>query len=223
MSVEAIVLGLLSAVRATPLALVSGFLLTRTPARLVAAYLVGGLVVSLPVGIGAVLVFGATAGTSESGIGRDVVDVLLGAAALGYAVGYATGRFGTRAPDAGPGRFGALTERLRTPTVPIAAAAGIVTNLPGLYYLAALVAILETQPGPASAVLQVLLYNLLRFSLPAAALALVVLRPAQAQRVTEAVRAFGTRHRRTLIVGAATVVGLYLVVRGLSGLLGSHT
>ena len=87
MSVEAIVLGLLSAVRATPLALVSGFLLTRTPARLVAAYLVGGLVVSLPVGIGAVLVFGATAGTSESGIGRDVVDVLLGAAALGYAVG----------------------------------------------------------------------------------------------------------------------------------------
>ncbi|MCD2189293.1 GAP family protein [Actinomycetospora soli] len=221
MSPEAIVLGLLSAVRATPLALVSGFLLTRSPARLVTAYLVGGLAVSLPVGIGAVLVFGATANTSESGAGRDVVDVLLGVAALVYAVGYATGRFG-RAPDAGPGRFGALTERLRTPTVPVAAAAGVATNLPGLYYLAALVAILETEPGPTEAVLQVLVYNLLRFALPAAALAIVLLRPTQAQRITEAVRAFGVRHRRTLVIAALTVVGVYLVVRGVAGLV-SHT
>ncbi|WP_433799536.1 GAP family protein [Actinomycetospora sp. CA-084318] len=217
MSPEAVALGLLSAVRATPLALVSGFLLTRTPARLVAAYLLGGLAISLPVGIGAVLVLGATANTSESGVGRDVVDVVLGVAALVYAVGYATGRSG-RASDAGPGRFAALTERLRTPTVPLAAAAGVATNLPGLYYLAALVAILETQPGPADAVAQVVVYNLLRFALPAAALALVVLRPAQAERITEAVRAFGVRHRRTLIVAALTVVGVYLVVRGVVGL-----
>lgn len=222
MSVEAIVLGLLSAVRATPLALVSGFLLTRTPARLVAAYLLGGLAVSLPVGIGAVLVFGATAGTSESGVGRDVVDLVLGVAALVYAVGYATGRF-ERAPAAGPGRLGALTERLRQPSVPVAAAAGVTTNLPGLYYLAALVAILEMQPGPANAVFQVLVYNVLRFALPAAALALVVLRPERARRITDAVLAWGRRHRRLLIIGIATVVGLYLVVRGAGGLLGSHT
>lgn len=215
-------LGLLSAVRATPLALVSGFLLTRSPGRLVAAYLVGGLVVSLVVGIGAVLVFGASAGTSGSGAGRDVVDVVLGLGALVYAVGYATGRF-ERVPDAGPGRFGALTERLRTPTVPLAAAAGVVTNLPGLYYLAALVAILETQPGPANAVFQVLVYNLLRFSLPAAALALVVLRPEQARRASQGVGAWGRRHRRELIVGVAAVVGVYLVVRGLGGLVDRHT
>lgn len=222
MSVEAIFLGLLSAVRATPLALLSGFLLAHRPARLVAAYLVGGLAVSLPVGIGAVLVFGATATTSESRTGRDVVDVVLGVAALLYAVGFATGRFG-RAPDAGPGRFGALTGRLRSPTVPVAATAGVVTNLPGVYYLAALVAILGTEPGPANAVFQVVVYNVLRFALPAAALAVVVLRPAQAQQITDGVRAFGRHHRRSLIIGAATAVGVYLVVRGVGGLLGSHT
>lgn len=213
-------LGLLSAVRAVPLALVYGFLLTREPGRLLAAYLVGGLLVSLPVGIGAVLVLGASANTSDSSTSRSVIDVALGMCALVYAAGYAAGRFGTRTPDAGPGRFGALTDRLRHPSVPVAAAAGALTNLPGLYYLAGLVAILETQPGPVNAVLQVLVYNALRFVTPAAALAVVLVRPDRARDLAERASAWGLRRRRELVVGIAAAVGVYLLVEGLTGLLG---
>lgn len=223
MSPEAVVLGLASAVRATPLAVVYALLLSGQPRRLLSGYVGAGLAVSLVAGILIITVFDGTAGTRETSTVRYAVDAVLGLAALGYAVVYATGRAGARSPEqrsslesALPAGFG---RRLRHPTVPVAALAGAVTNLPGLFYVAALIAILETSPTTVNGVFQVVVYNLLRFALPLSALLLVVVRPDRTRAVTTRVNDWGRRHRRGLITGVSGIAGLYLGVQGVSGLL----
>ncbi|HWN27514.1 MAG TPA: GAP family protein, partial [Actinomycetospora sp.] len=165
--------------------------------------------------------------SQEQATGRLVVDVALGVVALVWAVLRATGR----TPRWRPGRRRdraprssvlpeALATRLRAPTPPAVAGAGVVTNLPGLYYLAALVAILQTHPGPVGGVAQVLVYNLLRFAVPVALLVLVVLRPDRTLEIVGAVHAWGRRNATVLLVAVVGGVGAYLVVKGAGGLLG---
>jgi hypothetical protein len=95
-----------------------------------------------------------------------------------------------------------------------------VTNLPGLYYLAALVAILETHPSAVDGIVQVAVYTVLRFAVPLAALALVVLRPDRTLETVQEAHAWGRRNSRVLIAVTVGVVGIYLTGKGLVGLLG---
>jgi hypothetical protein len=223
-STEAIVLGLLSAVRATPLAIVYAFLAGRQPGRLLSAYLVGGLVVSLVVGIAIVTVLGESTRQPAPTAVRDVVDLVVGVGALSYTAGFWSGRIGNR-PEGQPRRRlpfsdGWLGRRLLDPSMPVAAALGGVTNLPGLFYLAGLVAILGTDPTPVNGVVQVVVYNVLRFATPFAALALVIARPDATRSVVESLQDWTRRHSRLLILLVFGAVGIYLTVKGLLGLLG---
>ncbi|MDN5919891.1 MAG: GAP family protein [Pseudonocardia sp.] len=223
MSPEALVLGLLSAARATPLAIVYALLLAPHPRRLVGAYTVAGLAVSLVLGLAAVSVFDGSSQSAEQTTARYAVDLLLGVAALVYAAGYVRGWWGARvqSPERGrPVLDGRLGEMLRTPRTSAAALAGAVTNLPGLFYIAGLVAILGTNPSPLNGVFQVLVYNALRLAMPITALVLVTLRPQGTREVVDAVRSFGVRNQRVLVTGLLLVVGLYLAVKGLFGVLG---
>jgi hypothetical protein len=65
----------------------------------------------------------------------------------------------------------------------------------------------------------VLIYNVLRFAAPLAALVLVIARPGSTTTTVERVHEWGTRHQRELVGGVAGGVGVYLVVKGLGGLL----
>lgn len=223
MSPEAVVLGLLSAARATPLAIVYALLLSERPRRLISGYIVAGLAVSLVAGLVIVTTFDGTAREPTSSMVRYAIDAVLGVGSLVYAVLYATGRVGGRSPEK-PSPLESLPwdigRRLRHPTLPVAALAGAATNLPGLFYVAALVAVLETHPTPANGVFQVLVYNLLRFALPLAALVLVVLRPDRTRAVVDGVQDWARRHRRGLVLGLFGAAGSYLTVKGVTGLLG---
>jgi Sap-like sulfolipid-1-addressing protein len=224
-SPEALALGLISAVRATPLAIVYAFLISREPRRLLTAYITAGLVVSLTVGIAVVTVLGASTREPASTTGREIVDLVVGIGALSYTAGFWSGRIGNR-PEGRPRRRlpfedGPLGRWLRRPSVPVAAALGAVTNLPGLFYLAGLVAILGTDPTPTNGVVQVVVYNVLRFAAPIAALVLVLIRPDHTRSVVDAVQEWTRRNSRTLILVVFGVAGIYLTVKGLSGLLGS--
>lgn len=224
MSPEAIALGLLSAVRATPLAIIYGFLVGRAPRRLLTAYIVAGLVVSLVVGIGIVVVLGASTRAPASSAARSVVDLIVGIGALSYTAGFWSGRIGNR-PEGTPRRRkpfqdGWLGRRMREPSIPVAAALGAVTNLPGLFYLAGLVAILGTDPSPMDGVLQVVVYNVLRFITPFAALGLVITRPDATRSVVDALQDWTRRNSRLLILVVFGAVGIYLTVKGLIGLHG---
>jgi hypothetical protein len=221
-SPEALVLGLLSAVRGVPLAIVYSLLLTEHPRRLLLAYLAGGVVVTLGVGIVVVTWLHTGSRSSEATTGRLVVDLVLGAVAVLWALVRLAGR---ELRPARPRRVRgavvppALESRLRAPTVPLAAAAGVVTNLPGLYYLAALVAILQTHPSALEGIAQVLVYTLLRFVAPVAALLLVALRPDRTLGAVQTVQDWGRRHARVLLAVLVGAVGVYLLVKALSGLL----
>ena len=224
MSPEALVLGLLSAVRTVPIAIVSTLLLSERPRRLIATYILAGVAVSLVVGVAAVAVFEPDAGTREQGTGRTVLDLVLGVLAVAFAVAYASGVVGGRSSrsdepgrTAGP-RLGRIGERLRRPTGPGVAVAGTVTNLPGVYFLAGLVAILGTQPSLVGGAVQVGVYTLLRFGGPIVVLVLVVLRPDGTAELLRRLSAWGRRHRRALVGGVVGAVGVYLVVTSVAAL-----
>ena len=103
-----------------------------------------------------------------------------------------------------------MKRRLSRPTVHSAALAGIVTHLPGVFYLAALAAIVASRPGLTGGLLQVGLYNLLWYAVPLAALASWTWRPEttreNAARLTAAVQA----HRKALVVAVFVLVGVSL-------------
>ncbi|MEQ3549604.1 GAP family protein [Pseudonocardia nematodicida] len=211
MSTDVLVLGLASVVRPTAVAAVYAFLSARSPAPLLVAYLAAGLALSLTVGVGAVTVFHVTAPppTATSG-GRAVLDVVLGVVALGAALYYLC----RPVPDPGRARPerppSAVRRRLTEPTVSSAAVAGVVTHLPGFFYLAALAAIVASGPDLVGGLLQVGLYNLLWYSVPLAALASWTWRP-EATRGAAAWITGWVRERRTvLVVVVLAVVGLYL-------------
>jgi hypothetical protein len=222
MSTEAALLGLISAVRATPLAIVYAFLLSREPRRLLGAYVAAGLLVSLTAGIVVVTVLGASTREPASTVGRSIADLVVGIGALSYTAGFWSGRVGNR-PEGRtrrrlPFEDGPLGRWVRVPSVPVAALLGAVTNLPGLFYIAGLVAILGTDPSPANAVVQVVIYNVLRFATPIAALVLVLTRSDHTRSVVDAVQDWARRHSRTLILLVFGAAGIYLTVKGLVGL-----
>lgn len=223
MSLEAAVLGLLCAVRAVPLAAIYTLMTAREPRWLLAAYLAAGLILSLTVGIAVVGWFESTARSVTSTTAGNIIYLVIGVGALSYAAGFWIGRIGNgpkqQPPESSlPKPESFLRRRLRAPSVADAAVAGAITNLPGLFYIAGLVAILETRPGPVNGVLQVVIFNLLRFAVPIAALALVIFRPGATRTVVDAIYTLARRHSRPLIIGVFGTVGIYLSAKGLIGL-----
>ena len=166
-------------------------------------------------------VLGASTREPASTAGRSIADLVIGIGALAYTAGFWSGRIGNR-PEGRPRRRppfadGALARWVRVPSVPVAALLGAVTNLPGLFYVAGLVAILGTDPTPANAIVQVVVYNVLRFATPIAALVLVLTRPDRTRSVVDAVQDWARRHSRTLILLLFGAAGLSLTVKGLVG------
>jgi sulfopyruvate decarboxylase TPP-binding subunit len=87
--------------------------------------------------------------------------------------------------------------------------------VPGLFYLVALNLIVAHRGHPFEALAQVLIYNVVWFVIPIAALAMCVVRPATARDGVEAIQAFAKRHARAIVLVVSFGVGAVLVVRGL--------
>lgn len=225
MSTEALLLALTTVVRPTAIAAVFAILATRTPQRLLVAYVVVGAAFSLLVGALVVLVMKGLLDATSSTTPRPVLDLVIGGAALGYACATAAGwaprrrATGSRAvesaPPEGPTR---LRRRLDGITVRGAAFAGILTHLPGLVYLAALSAIVGSTQRPVDALLQVLLYNAIWFLLPVTVLVVSLRRPERCRELLEALGALTRRHKRLITVLFLGVFGGYLVWTGIAAL-----
>jgi Sap, sulfolipid-1-addressing protein len=224
MNLEALVLGLVSGLRpGTSLAAVLALLKTPRPQRPLLFFIAAGFASSWAMGLLVVGVFhGANVAIGGSTF-TAVLDVAFGAAALGFGAGLQRGwvqpmehrASGPADTDTGS-RFG---RRLRNPSAAVAAAAGIVTHLPGLIYLAALNAIASEQPGLVDAGLRIAIYDALWFMVPLASLVLVVVRPGAALVYLEAATEWVRRHQHTVLVAGSLVLGGYLVVKGTARLL----
>jgi hypothetical protein len=224
MNLEALVLGLFSGLRpGTSLAAVLTLLKAPRPQRHLLFFTAAGLASSWAIGLVVVSVFhGANVAVGGSTFSA-VLDVALGAAALGFGAGLQQGwvqptrpRSSSPSAAAAPRRFG---RRLHNPSARVAAAAGIATHLPGLIYLVALNAIASERPPPVDAALQVAIYDALWFLLPLASLVLVVVRPDAALAHLDAATGWARRHEHAILVSGSIVLGVYLVGKGTASLL----
>jgi hypothetical protein len=221
-SIDALLLALTSIVRPTSAAAVIAMLSARHPHRLLLAYVVVGIGFSVAVGTIVIGVSQSLGQEEAHAAGRPILDVVLGVAAIGYAV--ATG-FGwlprPRERDEERDRRVSsewIRTRLQRLTPSGAAAAGVLTHLPGLVYLAALNAIVATTTRTVDGILQVVVYNAIWFSVAILALAVSFYRPSLAEVWLARASSWARRHRRPIIVVLLGVVGAYLLVVGILGL-----
>ena len=214
MSTEALVLALTAVIRPTSTAAVVAMLSTRSPQRLLVAYILGGLAFSLAVGMLVVLLLNGLGSARTSG--RPLVDTVLGAGALGYA---ATVGLGWLPRDGRvPGSSSWMRRGLQRLSPTGAAAAGVLTHLPGLVYLAALNAIVGSATGALDGVVQVVIYNAIWFSMAIVALVMSVYRPTLPRECLDEMASWARRHQRAIIIVFFGALGAYLLVTGVLGL-----
>src|SRR3954447_7059509 len=213
MSTEALALAVVSIVRPTTAAAVWAMLVGSRPRRLLTVYLIARLAVSLPVGVAVVLLAGEAFTPRRGADSRGVLLVSLGFAALLAALAVRLGWRQRFRPDE-PGA--AREPRRLTPTA--AATAGVLTHLPGVFYLAALGAIAGTGAAAGDAVLQVVVYNLVWFTPAIVALGICLFGAVpSADRLTGPL-SWARGHGDAILMVTFAVVGVYLIVKGMSDL-----
>jgi Sap, sulfolipid-1-addressing protein len=218
-TIEILVLALANAIRPTSLAAVYALLAAESPRRLMTVYVAAGLAFTVAIGL---LVVGAFDGIdldAGSGPTKAVGQLAGGILVLAFAVGVLTGRVGGRRAEDAP-RPGRRWERLRDRrlTLRTAALAGPATHIPGIFYLVALNLIVSHRRTAAGGVFEVLLYNVVWFAIPIAALSICVVRPETARQGVQQLQSWTRRHVRTLVLIVSFAVGAVLVVRGAAGL-----
>src|SRR3954466_16298561 len=113
MNPDVLALALASAPRPAGIAALYALLSASPPRRVVVAYLVAGLAFSVALGVFVVAIF-TVAGIDYRGTEvYSVIELVGGVAALGFAVGVATGRRQLPARDQGAGGGSAIIHRLR--------------------------------------------------------------------------------------------------------------
>jgi hypothetical protein len=218
MSEEALLLALSSVVRPTTLGAVYAMLSRPAARRLLRAYLFTGLAFSIVVGVGVVMILHGYSTAAVSTFWRALLDIALGAAACGYAIGVGTGRSARNGRTSRSTAW--LQHRLDNLTPTRAAMIGLVTHLPGLVYLAALNAISSAATKPTGAVAQVVTYNAIWYSVAIAAFLVSVFWPAASKDLLEKANATVRRNGRWIVVTLFGLIGIFLIVKGISILRG---
>jgi hypothetical protein len=217
-SLDALALALICAVRPTALASVYALLSSPRPPRLLASYTVAGLISSAVAGAVVVLIFHGIQPEFGSSTVSAAIQLAGGSAALGLAGGIATGwiRSGTR--ESAPKRGSRVAEKLRNPTLRVAAAAGVATHLPGLLYLLGLNEIARGNPTLVEGLLGVLTFDAIWLTIPACALVVSIRRPEAARATLGRTSAWMLSHERAILIVVFSVVGAYFTIRGATGL-----
>ena len=186
-------------------------------AKLLLAYLVTGLAVSLAIGIVATALLVPGAHEQGAGTARPALDLFLGTLALGYAGGVLSGVIQERRTESGPRSW--LRQRVADLSPAGSALLGVLTHLPGLFYLAALNAIAGSARSEWHAAVQVVVYNVIWFVMPAVALVFATRRPEELHTLLERVSAVAQRREREIVVAVSAGLGAYLMGKGVLALL----
>ncbi len=219
MSLEALALAVVCAVRPAALASVYALLASPAPARPLAAYTIASLASSAFAGAIVVLALHGVRLETGTSTANAAIELAGGAAALGFAAGIATGRLrgsGSQRPT-GDSR---VARQLRNPSLRVAAAAGVATHLPGLLYLLGLNAIAVGDPPVVEGLLAVLVFDVIWLTVPLFALVVSIRRPEAARAAIGGVSAWMMSHQRAVLIFLFSAVGVYFTARGLVDLLG---
>lgn len=215
----------------TLLAAVVILLSTERPARLIGAYLAGGMTISI--GLGTAIVFALDSSTLVDGGGGSVLswtaDLAIGGLALLAAVALATHaderwrarrrarRGAPEAPSADDRKGEPWTQRvLARGSVPLVFMAALFVNVPGAAYLIALKDIAAGDHSAATAVGLIVLFNLIMFLLAEIPLVGLLVAPERTGELVDRMNRWLHDHSRQLAIGICLVLGAYLVTRGLA-------
>jgi Sap-like sulfolipid-1-addressing protein len=136
-----------------------------------------------------------------------------------FACAILCGLFRRRPSQDAPEVSGGWRDRLyQRVTVPVAALAGPLTHNPGLFYLIALNVIVAHNPWLPDGLGAVLIYDVVWFAMPIAALAMCIVKPDAARAVVASTHRWTGKHAHSLIVVTSFVVGVALIVRGVLAL-----
>ncbi len=212
---EVVLLALASTVRPTSLAAVTALLGRDSSRRLMTAYVAGGLAFTFVFGVVVVGVFHGIhlhTGTSRT---QAVADVIGGVVALLFGAAVLLGLVRPRDADAPSSGSGWVSRHDHRLTVRVAAFAGPLTHIPGVFYLIALNVIVAHNPYLPGGIIAVAIYDAIWFAVPIAALVMCIVDPGTARDVVLAVHQRTKEHSRTIVLATSFVVGVALVVRGL--------
>lgn len=198
------------------------------PLRMLIAFLVGGMTISIAAGFGiyqGLTTSGAVSQTHRSS--RPIADIVIGAISLLVAWGVATNRikrswfdrFRRRPRKPAKPEKPSLTSRaLSGGSASMALAAGVVLNVPGIWYLDALSEIAHAKPSTGTAIAAILVFNVIMFTLVEFPIVAYVLDPqAASDRVNALSRSFH-QHARGIGISVATIVGAWLIAKGIVNL-----
>jgi hypothetical protein len=214
-----IALALAAAIYPTILAGVIVILSQPNPKRLLVGFLLGGMTVSLLAGFVIVyLVRDADSTISVSATQRPIADIVGGLLSLALA------RRIRRHGLPGLERFRQRRQRkegvqswtqrvLGRNSIALSVAAGAILNLPGIWYLAALVNI-AAEPSIASRLLQIVVFNVIMFALVEIPLLVFLVDEERARKMVADFDAWVHRHPDRLAAGIAFAAGIFLLVKG---------
>jgi hypothetical protein len=224
--INVLILAVASAVSPSILAVVIVVLSRPNPRRLLLAYLVGGMLTSITVGIAVVSsLSGLDVLAGSSPIADPLVNFTVGALALIVAYALATdrdARFEERRREkraSRPTRDPWSERVLSRGTAPIAFAVGVALSLPGAFYLVALKDIAQGQDEFGAQLFAILVFNLIMFVLAEVPLLGYSFAPEATTVKVEQLNSWMARHARQIVIVVATTIGLYLIARGLAGVL----
>jgi hypothetical protein len=222
--VNLILLALAAAVYPTLLAGVILILTRPNPLRMLVAFLAGGMATSVIAGIVLVQLLESSDVVSKShSSSKPVADIVIGAASLLVAAGICSGRIrrGFRKrrrseQQRGQKRRDSLPNRvLSRGSVTMAFIAGLMLNLPGVWYLDALVGIAKTKSSDASALVQILVFNVIMFTLVELPIVAYALNPQRAATLVNNFSDWFHHNSRAIAIVVALAVGLWLLTRGI--------
>ncbi len=185
--------------------------------------LLGGLSVSIAIGLLDVLVFHADAVKSQGSISAGL-DLGLGVALLAIGALVATGRLHGRRRAPVPAGAGAgapvKTESwaqrvLRKPRFGLAVLIGAVAGLPGASYITALHQLVTGTSSTGAQAIAVLVFAIIAFLLVIIPFALLELRPEATKANLRHTQDWLTSHARQLMAAVALLLGAYLAISGL--------
>ncbi len=224
--INILVLAIISAISPAILAVVIVVLSRPNPRRLLLAYLLGGMLASIAIGVAIVASLNESqllAGPSPAA--DPIVNFTVGALALVIAYVLATDRdapLGERRRErraSRPPRDPWSERVLNRGNVPIAFAVGIALNLPGAFYLVALKDVAQSQSGIGAQVFAIVIFNLIMFVLAEVPLLGYSFAPQATRARVAQLNSWMANHARQMVVAVATAAGLYLIGRGLLGVL----
>jgi hypothetical protein len=192
---------------------------------LLSAYLAGGLIISIAVGLAIVAVFhGSNAvDTSRSGLSWGA-DLVVGTLALLLALGLSlhadqlvrAGRRRRRSSTPGVHHEPWTQRILGRGSVPVVFTAALALNLPGAAYLIALKDIAAGEHPTGVVVALVVLFNAIMFTLAEIAWLGLVLAPDRTDGLIGRLNRALTQNSRTIAITLSAALGAFLVARGIA-------